>query len=58
MTEHQNNAFLLTGIIVGLFLLAVAWVAGRESSAPEVFADVCLLLGGTIGVGGSALPST
>src|ERR1700722_11052273 len=55
MRDNRDNGLLLSGIIVGTFLLTVAWVTACQSSAPEIFQGVCSLIGGAIGAGGAAL---
>ena len=55
MRDNRDNGFLLSGIVVSTFLLAVAWMTAFQSSAPEIFQGVCPLIGGAIGAGGAAL---
>ena len=55
MRDNRDNALLLSGIVVGTFLLTVAWVTALQSSAAEIFQGVCSLIGGAVGAGGAAL---
>ena len=55
MRDNRDNGLLLSGIVVGTFLLTVAWVTALQSSAAEIFQGVCSLIGGAIGAGGAAL---
>jgi hypothetical protein len=55
MKDNRDNGLLLSGIIVGTFLLTVAWVTACQSSPPEIFQGICSLIGGAIGAGGAAV---
>jgi hypothetical protein len=55
MKDNRDNGLLLAGIIVGTFLLTVAWVTACQSSPPEIFQGICSLIGGAIGAGGAAV---